>query len=334
MGYRQKSVNRTVRELEYLHSRWNENSFQATDNILWTAGEENLLSEIERVGLRIELFFEVKANLRESQLDQFVRAGVTAIQPGIESLSDEVLRKMRKGLSAVQAIALLRNCSARNISVYWNFLTELPDDDDSDYQGLAEVIPKLVHLCPPTEVGPVRIDRFSPYHSSPGSFNIKELRPIAAYSKIFPKSANLNDIAYHFEYRRTVPTTSNSFRQLLIDAANEWRAIWQRGSGTPILRLVSQGDSDAVMDSRTCKNPSIVALSRVELDVLRLTSRGVPRARLSEYEGVLERLLAESLVVELGNRVVSLVVEPAPVDSPGALPRAPSAAVVTRDLRS
>ena len=57
------------------------------------------------------MFYEVKSNLRKEDVRQLREAGVVAIQPGIESLSDEVLRIMRKGVSALQNIQLLKGCA-------------------------------------------------------------------------------------------------------------------------------------------------------------------------------------------------------------------------------
>jgi len=49
----------------------------------------------------LQLFYEVKVNLRYDQLAMLRAGGVRAIQPGIESLSNQVLRLMKKGCTSL-----------------------------------------------------------------------------------------------------------------------------------------------------------------------------------------------------------------------------------------
>ena len=69
---------------------------------------DTLFPRLAESGLQLELFYEVKANLRHDQLVRMHRGGVRQIQPGIESFSDAVLRLMDKGVTGFQNIQLLR----------------------------------------------------------------------------------------------------------------------------------------------------------------------------------------------------------------------------------
>ena len=57
---------------------------------------------LKRRRLQLGVFYETKANLTKDQLRALREAGIGTIQPGIESLSTDVLRTMRKGTTAVQ----------------------------------------------------------------------------------------------------------------------------------------------------------------------------------------------------------------------------------------
>ena len=61
------------------------------------------------------------------------QAGVTKIQPGIESLSSNVLRLMRKGVRAIQNVNLLRWAQYYDIDVAWNLLWGFPGETEQDY---------------------------------------------------------------------------------------------------------------------------------------------------------------------------------------------------------
>src|SRR4030095_5227998 len=112
--------------------------------------------------LGIELFYEVKANLNKEQLSLLRAAGITAIQPGIESLSDIVLQIMRKGVSALQNIRLLKWCRQLGISPHWNLIWGFPDEPPAEYQRMAELVPLITHLTPPVGSSKIQIHRFSP----------------------------------------------------------------------------------------------------------------------------------------------------------------------------
>jgi len=55
-------------------------------------------------------FYEVKANLTRVQVSALRAAGVTRIQPGIESLSDHVLKLIGKGTCGLRNVQLLKWC--------------------------------------------------------------------------------------------------------------------------------------------------------------------------------------------------------------------------------
>jgi hypothetical protein len=106
MAFRRKSTERALREIDHLRAKHPQSELAATDNILDVAYFTEFvprLAERRNAGV----FYEVKANLRRDQLQALARAGIREIQPGIESLSDQVLRIMRKGVQALQNVQLL-----------------------------------------------------------------------------------------------------------------------------------------------------------------------------------------------------------------------------------
>src|SRR5512144_1002972 len=106
------------------------------------------------------LFYEVKSNLRKEQVKQLRDAGITEIQPGIESFSDAVLKLMRKGVSALQNIQLLKWCKEFGVQPRWNVLWGFPGEAGEEYERMAAMIPLLAHLPPPVSASGLRLDRF------------------------------------------------------------------------------------------------------------------------------------------------------------------------------
>ena len=63
--------------------------------------------------------YEVRPDLSGPELGVLSRAGVRRVQPGIESLSTDTLRRMRKGLTAFGNIRFLLACAASGVTPEW-----------------------------------------------------------------------------------------------------------------------------------------------------------------------------------------------------------------------
>src|SRR2546422_6943648 len=110
MTYRSMRADRVLAELRHLATTYPGSDVQVVDNILEMSYFADLLPELTRSRMRLELFYETKANLKKDQVRLLRDAQVTRIQPGIESFSDPVLTLMRKGVSWLQNVQLLKWC--------------------------------------------------------------------------------------------------------------------------------------------------------------------------------------------------------------------------------
>ena len=149
MRFRSKSPPRVLDEFAQLARRYRSFRLEAVDNILDIAYLKDLFPVLAATETGYEIFYEVKANLSREQLRLMAQAGVTHIQPGIESLSSNVLLLMRKGVRAIQNVNLLRWSQYYGIHVSWNILWGFPGETQQDYAEQAAVIPDLFHLPPP-----------------------------------------------------------------------------------------------------------------------------------------------------------------------------------------
>src|SRR5262245_59233898 len=110
MAFRSKSADRVLAELEEFRARYPATHVVAVDNILDMSYFRNVLPRLRDRRLGFTLFYETKSNLTKAQVKLLRDAGVLAIQPGVESLSTNVLRLMRKGVTSLQNIQLLKWC--------------------------------------------------------------------------------------------------------------------------------------------------------------------------------------------------------------------------------
>ena len=73
--------------------------------ILWSiAFCQRLCSAIADGKYDLDIFWELKANMTQEQIQKLRHAGIRHIQPGIESLSTHMLTLMKKGVRAIQNV--------------------------------------------------------------------------------------------------------------------------------------------------------------------------------------------------------------------------------------
>jgi ribosomal peptide maturation radical SAM protein 1 len=198
MAFRKKDAARVYSEILELSNTYRCLEFLATDNILATEYMQQLLPKLAERDTDITLFYEVKANLTRSQLAQFRAAGITRIQPGIESFNSRLLKLMRKGISAIQNIQLLKWCYEYDIHPGYNLLYGFPGEVAGDYEDLPQLFQLLSHLTPPGNVTAVEFERFSPYFFEKEKFGL-EIWPKSYYQFIFPSRVDMGKIAYFFD---------------------------------------------------------------------------------------------------------------------------------------
>ncbi|MEK7487578.1 MAG: RiPP maturation radical SAM C-methyltransferase, partial [Planctomycetota bacterium] len=199
MAYRRKSTKRILEDIYLFKTKYQAKHLRAVDNIMPYEFHQDVLPALSEQQPKIKIFYEVKSNLKERDLDLFVTAGVKEVQPGVESLSSNILKLVGKGVSGIQNLWLLKNCLARGIYVYWNMLAGVPGETRADYEGMLQIFPFIEHLQAPEGWGFIRLDRFSPYHSYSEKYGIVNVRPTPGYARIYPPSADLYKIAYYFQ---------------------------------------------------------------------------------------------------------------------------------------
>ena len=247
MRFRSKSPERAVAELRHLRDRYGIAAINIADNILDMDYFRTVLPVLAREGPELSLFYEVKANLKREQVALLAAAGVHAIQPGLESMSDHVLRLMRKGTTALRNVQLLKWCREHGVLPEWNVLYGFPGEEPEDYAGMPHLFEEIWFLDPPSGYGPVRLDRFSPYHQDPAGNGMINVRPLGPYPYLypFPRSA-LMRIAYYFDYDYEDGREPLAYAGETVEKVRSWMADQHRGA----LTRVNDGDGIVVVDDR------------------------------------------------------------------------------------
>lgn len=319
MAFRSKSPERAVDELCALAARHPGVPIYAVDNIMDRRYFDDFLPMLAASAFGERLFYEVKANLTKDQLRLLQAAGVLDIQPGIESLHDSVLRLMRKGVTALQNVQLLKWCAEVGVRPHWNLLWGFPGEPTAAYDEMAALIPRLVHLEPPVAAGPIRLDRFSPHFDQAAEFGFRDVRPVPAYGAIYPLPPDaLAKLAYFFAYDYVDEPPPSPSVEALTDAV----AAWQASRGGAAVWSVDDGRSLMVWDLRPCATTVVTVLTGLERELFLACDSCRSLPELVELAGrlggrplaadavreILGPLLETGLVITDGRRFLALAV--------------------------
>ncbi len=226
MGFRAKTPERALEDLQLLSRRYRVLGFDAVDNIIDTKYLNTFLPALTNISADFDLFYETKANLTRRQVRAMASAGVTFIQPGIESLDSSVLSLMKKGVTALQNIRLLKWCLEDGVRVTWSILSGFGGEDPAAYQRMAELVPFLLHIPPPNFTG-ILLNRYSPMFERPEEHGIRIVGPLPYYEHAYPMLSEQDryDVAYFFDSEMSDGTDVNEYTRTLRDALKNWQKM-------------------------------------------------------------------------------------------------------------
>ena len=224
MGYRSKSPERALDELLYLVDKYPASRIFTADNILDLNYLKSFVPELAKRNLGLDIYYETKSNLKKHHIEMLSKAGISSLQPGLESLSDNVLSLMRKGAKGAQQLKFLQWCELFAVECCWNMLWGIPGESADDYRELESLLPYLTHLPPPGWGGPVSLLRFSPMQEYPEKFGIDEISPEPAYRHVYPFDDEvLTNMAYYFSYKYKDQPKANTYTKGLTRQISKWR---------------------------------------------------------------------------------------------------------------
>jgi ribosomal peptide maturation radical SAM protein 1 len=312
MLFRRKSPARVVAELEQLASTHGITSFMASDNILDFHAYRDLLDRLAASPVEYDLFYEIKANVRRADIAALRRAGVWRVQPGIESFSDHVLALMRKGVTALANVQLLKWLQEHGVHVDYNVLVGFPGETAADYENQIRLLRHLSHLPPPNgSAVTVRVDRFSPFYDEPGHLGVVDIRAAEQYRYLIPPDVLDPDrFAYFFDRDESEVRRFSGY----IDEIGAIIAAWKHGSSHRRARLGTgfieiQSWTDGVMHRRVLRGIESAAFVLADSHI----GRTALIERLSAVDGrveataAIDRLVAEDVLLADGDRVLALV---------------------------
>ena len=302
--------------MEELVRRHGLTRMEITDNILDMGYFKTLLPKLAESPIA-EYFWETKSNLSRDQIRMMKEAGIGWIQPGLESLSDETLRLMKKGTTQIQNTQTLKWGGEAGIFVTWNWLFGFPGESEEELAGLAQVARNAHHLQPPQSAPVLYLERFSPYHNTPEEWDLQPIWPCPAYGHVYPFSEeSLDRIAFFFDCEFLLGKENGTAYSSLGRVVDEWQKAFPYSH----LLMIPSRRSLTIIDTRKVRRRMWRRLRGFERQIYEFcwkmrSPQEIHRqfddeAGSQEVEAVLGRFIDDALMIENANRYLSLAVDP------------------------
>jgi hypothetical protein len=114
---------------------------------------------------------------------------------------------------------------------------------------MADALPRLFHLPPPTGAGEFELHRFSPFFDQAATFGIEDAGASEVFRQVFavpPDVADAMSYRHDFELRRELPVAE--YTQRLHTAITEWKAANAAGASLEV--EYSDGGGAVITDAR------------------------------------------------------------------------------------
>ncbi|MCR4344544.1 MAG: RiPP maturation radical SAM C-methyltransferase [Candidatus Scalindua sp.] len=326
MSFREWPSNLVFNELKHLSKRHGINQFFSVDLVMPKSYPRTFFPKVEKLNRNWMFFYETRASLSRSELEQLSSAGVRWIQPGIESLDGYMLKIMRKGVTVMQNIQLLKWSRELGIRVGWNLITGIPGEKKESYQWMLKIMPLLVHLAPPSGVGHFQLHRFSPFFENPAKHGVTKKGAHPLYKYVFPVPNKLLDnLIYLHDYRLNTRLSKIWHKKLENEVKNWWSAYRKKARLT---WTATKRDQYQIIDTRfDDANERCYTLNADEMNLYRFldSSRSIKRVpddftssspKISRQLGgtsgiknLLKHWQDNSLTLEANNQVQNLAID-------------------------
>ncbi len=312
--YREKEPERFADELAYMEKRWPQTiNFKFSDNIQSFRQTKELPALMAKKMSRYPILMtEIKSNLTEETMQRLASVGFRQLQPGIESLHDDILSLMNKGNRGLEHIALLRYARKLHIYITWNFLHGFPGEPLEAYEEIEKFLPLIYHLQPPALFTPIIYQRNNAYYNNPEKYGL-DLCPAEMYWYIlYDNEDYIWGIAYNFD-DLNAPKQKPEIYERVMKRVLEWQEPWNK-KRPERLEMELFDDKIEIRDTRMCSNQVYCTLTGLKNEIYRRANVPVHRETLAKEFGaeakrIVDELLREKLMMEMKGRVLALATE-------------------------
>jgi len=272
--YREKGINKIIEEIKILSNKYKMLDFQIIGDTLPKKNYKNLINEIIKLGRDFTFFVEARAGRLQSDDYQLLsEAGFNIIQTGIETFSQNYIKKMNKGSRVIDNIAALKFCKQNDINNRYNLIVNYPNEEIIDFEETEKNIRFIKQYLEPPQISYLIVEYGSQIYNKPEEFNIKQLEHTNIDKIMFPKEILECGISCVYRFKRNSDLGFNDWEKIIDDWKNEYENLETQGlkRKTAIDRLifffVDGGEFVKIYDKRNSENVQIYVLDKFEREV-------------------------------------------------------------------
>jgi ribosomal peptide maturation radical SAM protein 1 len=224
-GYRFKKAQQMLDEVLKLSTKFDCLDFTFTDNMIPPKESSEFFSLTTSHPADLNFFAEIRSTSEKKNTGRlfslYRRGGLSTVQVGIESLSNSLLKKMKKGSTVIENIAAMRGAQEHFINLEGNLIIQFPGStQDEVNETLANL--DFVLSYKPLDIATFFLGFDSPVYASPDKFNIKAIVNHSNNSKLFPPAILKKLDLIVMEYRGD-RTLQKMLWRPVTDKIKEWQ---------------------------------------------------------------------------------------------------------------
>jgi radical SAM superfamily enzyme YgiQ (UPF0313 family) len=177
-----------------------------------------LFEKIIKLGRDFTFYIESRAD-RLTYEDYLLmkQAGFSHIQTGIETFSQNYIKKMNKGTNIINNISALKFCKENRIINDYNLVVNYPNEEDVDFIETKKTIQLFKQYIDPPRISPLIIGFESFIFSNPEKFNIENFEFIPIDKLMFPTEILEKGICYFYNYKKKEKRKNHDWDDLIDD---------------------------------------------------------------------------------------------------------------------
>lgn len=186
-GYRSKSPGRVAQEVDALTDRYQTLSVAFMDNVLPRRGVGGLCRALRGLNKDLRIFAEVRATTKLEDLQALRSAGVERLQVGVEALSTSLLKRLNKGTTAIDNLALMKICEVLGLMNAGNLIMHFPGSKAAEVEETLAAIEAAI-VFRPLKCVSFWLGLESPVWKNPKAFGLRAIWPHPHLTRLFPAS--------------------------------------------------------------------------------------------------------------------------------------------------
>jgi len=266
LRYRTKQLKQVAHELQTLSQRYQQLNFMMVDPCVHAKFMTKLLQGLKEEGVDFKLWCQGRVEFEKDELETMANSGLDTIFVGIESLSTPVLKLMRKGHTALEAVRLLKWALESGITITWNMIYGFPGEKPGYYEQMADLMKSLSHLAPPFPMTHLDLCRSSVYFDEAEQYGIELLDPDPWQDPLYHLARQLNNRVKIRDLAGQLKGQYQQIHQETVDICREVLARWREDHAINYGRLWyrrGQGFIN-IFDYRTNLTPQVYTLGDLE----------------------------------------------------------------------